>query len=229
MSDMPFTLARRRRDPPWRMALLGVLLLATLPFAWHSLRFGAQGLVTDLAGRTHLFDAARPVATAAIFTHMAAGAVITFLAPVQLIGPIRRRWPALHRATGHAIVAGSLIAGAGGLVYIGLRDTVGGPLMDWGFGLYGALLLLCAVQTLRHGRAGRMAAHRDWALRLFVLAIGSLLYRLHYGLWYMATDGLWSAEDFTGAFDRVQVFAFYLPYLALVELWLRRRRRLSAP
>jgi hypothetical protein len=85
------------------------------------------------------------------------------------------------------------------------------------------------VQTLRHGRAGRMAAHRDWALRLFVLAIGSFLYRLHYGLWYLATDGVWTAEDFSGAFDRVQIFAFYLPYLALVELWLRHRRRINAP
>jgi hypothetical protein len=160
---------------------------------------------------------------------MAAGAGITVLAPAQLIGPIRRRWPGLHRAAGHAVVAGSLIAGAGGLGYIGLRETVGGPLMDLGFGLYGVLLILCAVQTLRHGRAGRLAAHRDWAIRLFVLAIGSFLYRLHYGLWYMATGGLWSAEDFTGAFDRVQIFAFYLPYLALAELWLRRRRRITAP
>lgn len=228
MSGISSTAAQARRDPIWRLALLVVLLLLALPFVWHALRFGALGLTADLSERTHLFDAARPAANAAIFAHMLAGALITALAPLQLIGPLRRRWPAVHRAAGHAIVAGSLIAGAGGLVYIALRETVGGPLMDWGFGLYGVLLILCAVQTQRHGRAGRMAEHRDWALRLFVLAVGSFLYRVHYGLWYLATDGLWTAEGFSGAFDRVQIFAFYLPYLALVELWLRHRRRISA-
>ena len=59
--------------------------------------------------------------------------------------------------------------------------------------------------------------------RLFVLVLGSWLYRVHYGLWYLATDGLASTPEFTGTFDRVQNVAFYLPYLVLLEIWLRTR------
>jgi hypothetical protein len=95
--------------------------------------------------------------------------------------------------------------------------------MDIGFALYGLLLLLAALQTIRHARARRFALHQTWALRLFWLALASWLYRVHYGLWYLATDGLWSNPQFTGGFDLVQNFAFYLPYLLGVEVYLKRR------
>jgi hypothetical protein len=63
-----------------------------------------------------------------------------------------------------------------------------------------------------------------------VLAIGSWLYRMHYTLWYMTTGGLGSERDFSGPFDQIQLFAFYLPYLAALELWFRLRdRRAAAP
>ncbi|WP_254813682.1 hypothetical protein [Rhodovulum sp. ES.010] len=96
---------------------------------------------------------------------------------------------------------GALIAGVTGTAYIVLRGTIGGPVMDAGFAGYGVLLMVAAVQTLRSGRAGNLEHHRDWALRLFWLALGSWLYRVHYGVWYALTDGLWSNDAFTGAGD----------------------------
>jgi hypothetical protein len=33
----------------------------------------------------------------AMTAHLATGAIILLLGPVQLIGAIRRRWPAVHR------------------------------------------------------------------------------------------------------------------------------------
>jgi hypothetical protein len=59
---------------------------------------------------------------------------------------------------------------------------------------------------------------------MVVLALSSWLYRVHYGLWFLVTGGLGSEPDFSGLFDRVQVFAFYLPYLLALEIWLRRTR-----
>jgi hypothetical protein len=54
---------------------------------------------------------------------------------------------------------------------------------------------------------------------------------VHYGLWYLATGGAASNPDFTGAFDRVQNFAFFVPYLILVQIWIAYRspRRAAAP
>jgi hypothetical protein len=146
------------------------------------------------------------------------------LVPLQLINRVRMRHPWLHRMTGRVIVIASILVALGGLIYIATRGTIAGPLMDLGFALYGVLMLGAAVQAIRHARAGDFERHSDWALRLFVLVMGSLIFRLHYVIWYILTDGLWSNEQLTGPFDKMQYFAFYLPYLGLLELWLRRRR-----
>jgi len=96
--------------------------------------------------------------------------------------------------------------------------------MDFAFALYGLCVLLCALQTVRRARQREMILHREWALRLFVLAIGSLLYRVHYGIWYELTGGIGMAPRFSGPFDQFQNFAFFVPYLLLVELYVRIKR-----
>lgn len=207
----------------WAQGLgLALLLLIALPFALYSAEFGLRGFARDLSGETYLYRAGAWASNGALFLHMLGGAAITILAPLQLIGPIRRRAPRLHRALGWTVAPAAVATALGGLTFIGLRGTVGGPHMDAGFALYGGLTLLAGAQTWRLALAQDFAAHRRWALRLIVLALGSWLYRLHYGLWHAATGGLWSAPDFSGAFDKVQLVAFYLPYLAALELWLRR-------
>lgn len=164
----------------------------------------------------------------AMTAHLATGAVILLLGPVQLIGSLRRRWPALHRWLGRLYVLTAAVAGLGGLAFIATRGTIGGGPMNLGFGLYGVLMVLAAVETWRHARARRFEAHRAWAIRLFALAIGSWLYRMDYGVWLTAGHRIGHQEDFRGPFDIVMAFFFYLPNLALAELFLRMRR-LSAP
>jgi hypothetical protein len=172
---------------------------------------------------TGLYNSHHPAALMAIASHMAAGAIILVLGPVQLIDGVRQRWPALHRWIGRLYVFTGFVAGLGGLGFILIQGTIGGAVMNLGFGLYGALMVLAAVETWRHARALRFETHRAWALRLFALAIGSWLYRMDYGFWLLAVHGLGHLETFRGPFDRVMSFAFYLPNLAVVELYLRGR------
>ncbi len=209
---------------------LGIALLAVplLGFAAYSLRFGIRGFGVDLTQETYIYTPDGPFTNAAIFSHMVLGGLIMMLAPLQVIGRLRTNYPRVHRITGRAIVAASLIVALGGLSYIALRGTLAGPLMDAGFALYGGLMLWAAVQTLRFARAGEVDRHGSWALRLLVLVMGSLIYRLHYVIWYILTDGLWSNEQLDGPFDKIQYFAFYLPYLAALEVWIRRRGRHGA-
>lgn len=199
-----------------------LLVLLTLPFAIYAANF-AQGGFRDALPEPHYIQSESVAANAFVFGHMAAGALVTLMVPLQLIAPLRRRFPVLHRWSGRFIVSAAIITAIGGLGYILLRGTIGGTPMDIGFALYGLLLLLSAAQTIHHARARRLALHYAWALRLFWLALASWLYRVHYGVWYLATDGLWSNPQFTGGFDLVQNFAFYLPYLLGVEIYLRRR------
>lgn len=203
-------------------ALILALLLA-LPFTLHALDFGQGGLRHALPEPHYLFSD-NETANFGIFSHMIAGAIITALVPLQLIAPLRRQFPMLHRLSGRVIGVAAVLTAIAGLTYIALRGTIGGWPMNIGFTLYGVLMLWAAFQTMRHAAARRIDAHYAWALRLFWLAIGSWLYRVHYGLWYLATGGLWSNPDFTGAFDLVQNIAFFIPYLVGVEIYLTRKR-----
>ncbi|MEM6577057.1 MAG: DUF2306 domain-containing protein [Pseudomonadota bacterium] len=209
--------------------LMLVLFVMVLGFVIHATNLGWSGLTTDLTGISRLYSEIAP-ANLGIFAHMIAGAAITALAPLQLIPLVRRKWPAMHRRFGRIIGVAALLAGLGGLAYIALRGTVGGPHMSIAFAIYGALMIVAALQTIRHARARRFTLHQDWALRLFFLAIGSWLYRVHYGLWHLSTDGAGMHDDFTGPFDQVNLWAFYVPYLLILEvvLW-RRGRGLFAP
>lgn len=172
-----------------------------------------------------LFDRAGPFGTVAIGTHFVAGGVLLLLGPIQLIGRLRAAWPGLHRWLGRTYVTAAAVTGAGGLGFIATRGTIGGPVMDIGFGLYGLLVCGAAVLTWQRAWTGRMEAHRAWAIRLFALVIGSWLYRMEYGLWFLTMGKAGHASDFHGRFDAVMAFAFYLPNLAVAELFIRARRR----
>lgn len=204
---------------------LGVAVFAVLGagFVTYSVVFGVRGLGFDLSQESYLYTPGGAISNLAVFSHMILGGLIMLLAPLQLIGRLRMRYPRLHRNSGRLIIVAAIATALGGLIYIALRGTVAGAMMDAGFALYGALFLAAAVQTLRFARIGDFERHREWALRLFVLVMGSLIYRLHYTVWYLFTDGLWSTPELDGPFDQVQYVAFYLPYLAALELWFRRQ------
>ncbi len=209
----------------WTSAVLfGVYVLAFYALAPISGRMQAWNEVLP-----RLYEAHAPVATAGMGLHFAAGGVVMLLGAIQLIGAVRARVPALHRWLGRVYVAGALAAGVGGLVFIAAKGTTGGLVMDLGFGLYGVLTLVAAVQTLRHAMARRLAQHRAWAIRLFALAIGSWLYRMDYGFWMMLTGGLGHEDGFTGPFDRVMAFFFYLPNLLVAELFIRSQQPFPTP
>ena len=91
--------------------------------------------------------------------------------------------------------------------------------MDVAFGLYGLALGLAVKRTVQNARRARWQHHRDWAQRLLVLALGSWLYRVHYAAWHVLTGGAASNDAFTGIFDVVTMFAFWMPYLVVLELW----------
>lgn len=176
-----------------------------------------------------LHDPATPMAIVAIGVHFLTGAVLLLLGPIQFIGHLRRRVPALHRWLGRLYVASAALAGIGGLFFIVARGTVGGAVMDIGFGLYGILMVVCAALAFVHARAGRFGQHRAWAIRLFALTIGSWLYRMEYGAWFLVAGGVGTGRGFTGWFDAVMAFFFYLPNLVVAEWVIRSTRSRPTP
>ena len=175
-------------------------------------------------GLPRLYESHTPVATAGIGMHFAAGGVILALGCIQFVATIRSRYPVVHRWVGRVYVAAAFIAGIGGLTFIAAKGTIGGATMDVGFGLYGVLTAAAAIETYRHARARRLDVHRAWAMRLFALAIGSWLYRMEYGFWFMLAGGAGHADDFSGSFDKLMAFFFYVPNLLVVEALIRTPR-----
>ncbi len=197
------------------------VLFGAYILAYYGGAIADRDLVDWNAVLPRLYEASTPAASVAIGLHFGAGAVILVLGCLQLVGTIRDRWPLVHRAGGRIYVVMSLLAGVGGLAFILVKGTVGGLVMDLGFGLYGLLMIICALQAYRFARARQIDTHRAWALRLFALAVGSWLYRMDYGFWFVLADGVGHTEDFRGPFDMIMSFFFYLPNLLLVELYLR--------
>ncbi len=211
--------------------LLLILAVNTLWFVFHAAGLGARGLTQDLSAESRLWHPGAPVATVALFFHMVLGAVLTVGAPLQAMPVLRNRLPWLHRRLGYALAVIAVLTGLGGLIYIGLLGTVGGWWMSIAFAAYGGLVVLAAVNTVYHALAKDLRQHARWATRLVILAVGSWIYRMHYAFYFMLADGDGHSDAFTGWFDRVNVWAFYLPYLLVAEavfaLQDRRRARLA--
>ncbi len=221
------------------LRLMGQLLVATV---WISaMLFGLYILafyfVALLEGNTAqwnevlpgLYDNRTQSATLGIGMHFAAGGIILILGCIQLISQIRERYPALHRWLGRVYVLAAILTAVGGLVFIFVKGTIGGTVMNIGFAGYGLLTLIAAIETFRHAWARRIERHRAWAIRLFALAIGSWLYRMDYGFWFLFTDGLGHGKYFDGPFDYFMDFFFYLPNLLVAEVFIGRRQLLQKP
>ena len=101
--------------------------------------------------------------------------------------------------------------------------------MSLWFAVYGAALMIAASNTVYHALNKDMQRHFEWATRLAILAVGSWIFRMHYAVWYGLTDGVGSNDTLTGPFDRVQVVAFFVPYLLIAEVILRRGRSRPSP
>ena len=217
-------------SPAGRRAAAILLLLTFVGmagFVRHSVHLGLGGLLHDLSGRSPFYAPGAPVLNLIMFVHMLTGAALSVLAPLQLVDPIRRRWPGYHRWSGRVTVGLGLFTAFGGVTYALTRGAIGGPFMNAASTLYGTLMLIAAVVTYQTARQREWARHRRWGWRLTVLVMASWLYRMHYVIWDRIADGYGTTPDGTGPFDRFQAWAFYLSYLVMLEILLFRER--SAP
>jgi hypothetical protein len=224
-------------DKPWRYAIGGALVVSWVSaaiFGAYILAFyGGAVRIGDLrpwnSTLPHLYEPHGAAATIAIGVHFAAGGSLLLLGPLQLIARVRTAWPKLHRWMGRIYVGAGALVGAGGLTFIVLNGTIGGTPMNLGFGGYGALVVVSAIQTYRYGRARQLERHRAWAIRLYALAIGSWLYRIDYGAWALITQLTGHTQAFDGWFDIVMAFAFYVPNLGVAELVIRSQQQPLRP
>lgn len=175
----------------------------------------SQWVAGDLLGNTMLS------------VHLVFALLLTGIGVLQLIPPLRRRAPALHRNLGRVFMAGAVLGSLSGFYLVWVKGTVGGTPMHLAISLNGVLIVGFAWLAWQHARARRFAEHRRWALRLFMAANGVWFFRVGLMLWLM----VWQApvgfdpKSFTGPFVYALSFAQFLLPLGVLELYLRTRGR----
>lgn len=154
-------------------------------------------------------------------SHVLLAAVITAGGTMQLVPPLRRRFPAVHRWTGRIFMAVAVFMAVGGIALIWVRGTKLNDIVALGTTIDGILILVAAGFALRHAIARRIDSHRRWAMRLFILVSGVWFLRVLYMAWGISTRGVGIGERMNGPTDYVLAFACYLLPLAMLELYLR--------
>ncbi len=177
---------------------------------------------------THGLEPGDGIGNVALSAHLAFAAVITAAGPLQLVPAVRMRMPSLHRWIGRVYVVTALVMSASALYLAWIRNAhVGSIVQKSGISLDAVLILLCAGAALRFARRRQFAAHRRWAIRLFLVVSGSWFFRVGVFFNLLVNHGPFGfdAQTFEGPFLNFMTFAESLLPLAVFELYLMVQAR----
>ncbi len=161
---------------------------------------------------------------AALIAHVFLAALITFGAPLQLIPATQTRFRTFHRWNGRIYMVIALVMSVSGLIMIfsSHRTVLGGWSMATGNVINAVSIIVTALAAWYLAMKGRIAVHREWALRLFVVSNGVWFIRVMFGFWILIHgDAPGHTSLFEGPFDRFLAFSHTLLPLMFMELYLR--------
>jgi uncharacterized membrane protein len=176
---------------------------------------------------THGYSADHPVGNVVVAIHLISAVVITLSGAIQLVPLVRRKAPLFHRWNGRVYMVTAFSVSLAGLYMLWMRGAVGDLPQHIGQSLDGVLIMVFAVLALRTALARDFAAHRRWALRLFLAVTASLFIRAGVFLTIVLNHGPlgFDGATFTGPFLTFMAFGQYLVPLAVLELYLRTQQR----
>lgn len=177
-----------------------------------SLRFLFAPMQVVMAHMVHYL----PEVPLALYAHIIGGPLALVLAPFQLWRGLRAARPRLHRAMGYAYVASVLLAGAGALLM--LPHFLGSPFAATGFAALAVLWIGFTLRGVALARAGARAAHRRFMLRSVALTLAAVTLRLIMAP--LMEQGWTVVETY-----EVTAWAAWLPNLALMEIYVRRKSK----
>ncbi len=152
--------------------------------------------------------------------HVIFGAIYLGFAPLQLVRPIRSRWPGYHRWMGRFLVSIGLIVGVTAL-FMALVIPISGWWERIIVGFFSGLFLIALSKGLLSIRAKQVPLHREWMIRAFAIGLGIATMRMFFISAMNIIDadrqqvGILSILCFTLAFSLHSGFA---------ELWIRTHR-----
>ncbi len=164
----------------------------------------------------------------AAVSHVLIAVIVIGGGPLQLMPGLRIRFPRFHRMLGRSYLFAAMISATGGLFMVWTRGTVGGLVGHVAITGDGVLILIFGGMALYHALRGQIAAHRQWALRLFVAASAVWFFRVGFMGWMTLTQGAgMELVTFTGPALTVLFFGQYLLPLFMLEWYFRLQRQVG--
>ena len=114
----------------------------------------------------------------AVVIHLATAVAVMLAGAIQLVPPVRNRFPVFHRWNGRMYMLAAVALSVAGLYMTWFRGTVGDNPQHIGSTLNAILIWLCAAMALRYALARDFKSHRRWALRLFLVVSASWFLRI---------------------------------------------------
>ena len=167
---------------------------------------------------------------AVVAAHVLTATIVVLTGTMQLVPAIRQRMPALHRWTGRVYLLSAVVLGSAGVFVLLTRSSGGDLSLRIGTTIDALLILVFAGLTLRTALARQFVAHREWALRLFVVVSAAWFFRVAVTLAFAINGGPFGFDPrtLTGPFITFMTFAEYLGPLAVLELYLEAGPKASA-
>ena len=200
----------------------------------------------------HPLTAGNAVGNAFIVLHITLAFIITVGGPLQIVLgwlvtrqgaprlPTRTRTRLLrvHRWVGRAYILTALLISAGAIWLTSTQRPLlfnAGPVPSLAAVVASdanaLLIILCAILAIHYARAGKIDAHRRWALMTFLMVSGVWFIRIGYGFWSVATGHApfgggapGTTGNMDGWFDMFIGFARFVGPWLLLELYLYSRR-----
>ncbi len=213
----------------------GVAVLGQLVFAAYVIAFYGGAAVQGQFSTwnkvaAHAYVAGDTFGNAVVALHLLFTVIAIAGGALQLVPAVRRLAPAVHRWNGRVYLLSALVLGAGGLVMLWTRGTVGGLVQHIAISINGVLILGFAAMAWRHALARRFDVHRRWALRLFLAVSGVWFFRIGLMAWIVINQAPvgFDPKTFQGPFLTVLSFAQFLLPLAVLELYFRVQQHAGA-
>lgn len=158
-----------------------------------------------------------PVGNLAAAAHVFLAIPTLAAGQLQLLPRVRSSFPRLHRWSGRFYLSTAVAGSLTGLYMVWVRGNPQAGLAEHvGTSLGAALIIAFAALTLRAVAARDIAAHRCWAVRLFMTVSGVWFIRIGYGLWFFSQG---ADAPPPRSFSIFISYAQYAVPLALLELY----------
>lgn len=155
--------------------------------------------------------------------HVILAAIMVIGGPLQFIPQIRERFQTFHRWLGKTYVYTAIIVSSVGFIMVWTRGTVGDTFMHVTNSVQTFYIIIFAILAVRFAQKRQFSKHRNYALRLFMVANGVWFFRVGLMAWLVINQAPvgFNPDTFTGPFLWIlSTFAYAVPIsLILLEMY----------